>query len=614
MSLKKKYVISRLIGTGSMATVHKAVQKSLDRFVAVKQLHPHLSRDQDYIRRFEREAKAAAGLGHENVLDIIDFGKDGDIYYIVSEYIDGPDLLRVVESSPALPLEVVLSVVIQVLNGLEHAHNKGVIHRDMKPANIMLTRSGIAKITDFGIAQADTLQSLTQMGQILGTPSYMSPEQAEGKSIDHRSDLFSVGVILYLMLTGKLPFEGNTVLDIMTKLVIEPHPPVTSVNAEIPEALGRIVDKALDKSATLRYFDAGEFAYALEQFSQGAGIEYGQRVLRDFFETTLNLKETVSADKQTPTHVRHISASTAGLGKKRPTAAILPLTGCFGCHVNLLDFHQEFVQLHAMIDIRFSYIADEKKIPQVDLGIVEGCVANTENEKRVKELREKCQTLVALGTCACFGGVPGLRNLYPMAAVIDRSYGEAAGGSNGGPDSPLVPTLQHHVRPVSEVVKVDGIIPGCPSPQKLILGALQNVISGSAFDVPMHNLCHQCGRKHTKKLTGRREFIADDVRPLMELDHIDPEICFLEQGILCMGLTTNEGCEGRCIQSNIPCQGCMGPAPQVRETGAKWINAIGSLMPGGTLRYRHDMVGLAYRYTMPLSLIPYRRDKNRSDG
>ncbi|MCP3953033.1 MAG: protein kinase [Desulfobacterales bacterium] len=607
--MKKKYVISKVIGTGSMATVHKAVQKSLDRFVAVKQLHPHLSGDRDYINRFEREAKAAGRLGHENILDIIDFGKDGDDYYIVTEYIDGPNLLQVIKSGTTLSLDMTLSVVIQVLNGLDHAHNKGVIHRDMKPANIMITRGGIAKITDFGIAQADTLESLTQMGQILGTPSYMSPEQAEGNSIDHRSDIFSVGVMLYLMLTGKLPFDGKTVLDIMSKLVIEPHPSITVTNPEIPEALTLIVDKALDKNPTSRFFDAGEFIYALEQFAQSAGIEFGQRVVKAFFEMTLNLKETDQGGDDTPSHVRHISASTAGLGKKRPTAAILPLTGCFGCHVNLLDFHEDFVKLHGMIDIRFSYIADEKEIPEVDLGIVEGCVANSENEERVKELREKCQTLVALGTCACFGGVPGLRNLHTAAAVIDHSYNDD--GENGNrPDSSLIPTLQHHVLPVSEVVKVDGIIPGCPSPKHLILGALQNVISGVPFEVPMHNLCHQCGRKHAKKLAGKREFIADDVRPLMELEDIDPEMCFLEQGVLCMGMTTNEGCEARCLQSNIPCQGCMGPAPQVRETGAKWINAIGSLMPGGSLRYRHDIVGLAYRYTMPLSMMPFKREKS----
>lgn len=609
MSLKKKYIVSNLIGTGSMATVHKAVQKSLDRFVAVKQLHPHLSRDKDYISRFEREAKAAAGLSHENILDIIDFGKDGDVFYIVTEFIDGSDLLRVVNNASSLPLDFILSIIIQVLKGLDHAHNKGVIHRDLKPANIMLTRSGIAKITDFGIAQADTLQSLTQMGQILGTPSYMSPEQAEGKSLDHRSDLFSIGVILYLMLTGKLPFEGKTVLDIMTKLVIEPHRPVSELNPKIPEELGKIVDKVLEKGVTARYFDAAEFGYALEQFAQTAGIEFGQPIIKKFFEKSLNIKEEVAEDKETPSHIRHISASTAGLGKNRPTAAILPLTGCFGCQVNLLDFHEEFVTLHGMIDIRFSYITDEKEIPEVDLALVEGCVANTENEERVKQLRERCHTLLALGTCASFGGVPGLRNLHGAAAVVEHSYGQE--NENGHrPDPFFVPALQHHVRPVSEVVKVDGIIPGCPSPHKLILGALQNAISGTAFDVPMHNLCNQCGRKHTKKLSGKREFIADTVRPVMELEEIDPEICFLEQGVLCMGLTTNEGCEARCIKSNIPCQGCMGPAPQVRETGAKWINAIGSLMPGGALRYRHDLVGLAYRYTLPLSLMPYRRDKN----
>ena len=608
MGLKSKYTVSKMIGTGSMATVSKAVQKSLDRFVALKQLHPHLSKDPDYIRRFEREAKAAAALTHQNIMDIIDFGKDGETYYIVSEFIDGPNLAYILEKTAGLPLDAVLSITVQILAGLEHAHNKGVIHRDLKPANIMITRNGIVKITDFGIAHAKNLQSITQMGQVIGTPSYMSPEQAEGKPIDNRSDLFSVGVILYCMLTGKLPFEGTTVLDIMSKLVIEPHPPIRSFKPDLPEGLTAIVDKTLAKESTLRHFDASEFAYALEKFALQAQIAIGPRIVAQFLEQTFNLKEALPvAESPESSHVRRMSASTTGIGKKRPTAAILPLTGCFGCHVNLLDLHEDIVALHQMVDIRYAYIMDIKKIPAVDLGLVEGCVANVENEERVMELREKCQSLVALGTCASFGGLPGLRNLHSSEETITRAYGAAAAGDDR-PGPPYVPALQPHVRPVSEVVKVDAIIPGCPSPHGLILGVLGNVINGTPFAVPQHNLCHQCGRRHKETLTGKREFVADDIRPVMELERIDPELCFLEQGVLCMGLATMEGCGGRCIRSNIPCQGCMGPAPKVRETGARWVNAIGSLMPGGAIRYRHDLVGLAYRYTLPLSMMPHKRD------
>jgi serine/threonine protein kinase len=610
MSLKKKYTVTKLIGTGSMATVSKAVQKSLDRFVALKQLHPHLSKDPDYISRFEREAKAAAGLSHQNIMDIIDFGKDGESYYIVSEYIDGPNLSHILQNAKKLPLDVVLSITIQILHGLEHAHNKGVIHRDLKPANIMITRNGIAKITDFGIAHAQNLQALTQMGQVIGTPSFMSPEQAEGKSIDHRSDLFSVGVILYNMLADTLPFDGSTVLDIMSKLVVEPHPALQSHNPEVPEDLVAIVDKVLEKDMTRRYFDASEFAYAIEKKAAQAGIVVGPRAITRFFEKVFNLSDDLPAEEDpSPSHVRRISASTTGIGKKRPTAAILPLTGCFGCHVNLLDLHEDIVKLHGMIDIQFAYIMDVKKMPKVDLGIVEGCVANDENEERLKQLRDNCSTLVTLGTCATFGGLPGLRNLHRVEEAIDRSYGARSAGPAAEklPGPPFVPSLQEHVRPVSEVVKVDAIIPGCPSPHGLIVNVLNNAINGTEFDIPMHNLCHECGRTHREKLSGKREFIADDIRPVMELENIDPDLCFLEQGVLCMGLTTMEGCGGRCIRSNIPCKGCMGPAPHVRETGAKWVNAIGSMMPGGSIRYRHDLVGLAYRYTLPLSMMPFRK-------
>jgi len=252
---------------------------------------------------------------------------------------------------------------------------------------------------------------------------------------------------------------------------------------------------------------------------------------------------------------------------------------------------------------------DVKAIPDVDVGIVEGCVANSENEMLVKELREKCDVLIALGTCACFGGIAGLRNLNQASNVVYTSYVESESTVKNDvvPLSPLIPTLLEHVKPVSEVVKVDAIIPGCPSPHELIINSLRNVIRGTDFKIPMHNLCYQCSRGCKEMLSGKREFINDAIRPVMELETIDPDTCFLEQGVLCMGLKTREGCEARCIANGMPCRGCMGPAPHVKETGAKWINALGSLLPGGAMRFRHDLVGTGYRYTLPISMMPYKK-------
>ncbi|MCP4215083.1 MAG: protein kinase [bacterium] len=610
MSFKDNYQILEQIGTGSMATVSRAIQKSLDRVVVIKQIHPHLSEDPDYVERFEREAKAAASLHHVNIMDIFDFGREYKLYYIAAEYIDGPDLLHVLEQAGQLPLDVVAAITLQILNGLEHAHNRGIVHRDIKPANIMFTRTGDAKIADFGIAEASNLPSMNPPGDVVGTPSYMSPEQAEGKKIDNRSDLFSVGILLYQMITHSLPFQGSSCDTVIKKLVSAPHPPVESFRPDVPKGLIAMVNKALEKDPTQRFFDATEFAYELEKFALDASMMLGVRTIQRYFKAVLDMvTKDVKPSTYSPGQVRQISTHSTGIGKKRATTAILPLTGCFGCQINLFDFHENFTELHKLMDIKFSYAMDNKEIPKVDVGIVEGCVANSENEKMVKKLRDNCEVLVALGTCSCFGGIPGLRNLSQVNNVIYRSYVETESTVKTGnlPDSPLLPALSEHVRPVSELVKVDAIIPGCPSPHQLIMDSLRNLISGKEFKIPLHNLCYDCPRKQKDMLNGKREYISDIIVPVMEVENLDDSLCFLEQGVLCMGLSTREGCGARCVANNIPCGGCMGPAPHVKETGAKWINALGSSLPGGAIRYRNDLVGLGYRYTLPISMMPFKK-------
>ena len=610
MSLRTGYKILEEIATGAMGTISKGIQRSLDRPVAIKQIHPHFSKEPEFVARFEREAKASGGLKHVNVLDIIDFGLDDDgRHYIVMEYIDGPNLQALLEGGEKLPLAVVLSVAVQLLDGLEHAHNHGVVHRDVKPANVMLTRAGIVKIADFGIAQASKLPSLTQAGERLGTPSYMSPEQAAGKPIDLRSDIFSVGVLLYQLVTNKLPFEGNT-LAVLHKIIHEPPPPIETVDPSVPEPVVALIDKALEKDPTKRYFDAAEFSHEAENAAFALGLRLGSRVCKEYLD-----KRFGSAAEETKGGLGILTdRPSSGVKKPRPSLGLLPLQGCFGCHVNLLDLHEGLVDVHKRFDIKFSYLQDLKEPPQLDIGLVEGCVANAENEERLRAFRDKCGVLVALGTCACFGGVPGLRNLFPASSVIRRAYLESESTHDGGkvPDQTLVPRLSPHVRAVSDVVRVDGMIPGCPSPRRVLVSSISHLLEGTHPKVPTHNLCVECGRHRKEILTAQRKYVAADVKPLMELDQIDPDRCFLEQGVLCLGMVTREGCGARCLSDNIPCQGCMGPPPQIRETGAKWVDAIGPLLPGGTLRFKHDLVGSGYRYTLPVSMMPARVDSEES--
>jgi len=612
MSLRKNYAVGDIIGSGSMATVHKGVQKSLDRLVAIKRIHPHLAESPEFVVRFEREAKASAHLKNVNIMDIIDFGVDEQHgYYLVMEYVDGPTLAKLMRAGGDVPLDVALAITHQILNGLEHAHNNGVVHRDVKPANIMLTSTGIVKIADFGVALASKLPSLTQLGQRIGTPAYMSPEQAEGKRVDQRSDLFSVGIILYEMLAHKAPFSG-TDTEVRNQILTTTPPPLSTLDASVPAELDAILERALEKDPTNRFFDAGEFAFAIEGFAASSGLRLGARACLNFVKFHLEgaQKKEPAANAATASQIRAASPTT-GAGRARPTAAILPLQGCFGCHVNILDLHEKLADLLNVVDVRFSYLMDIKQMPEVEIGIVEGAVCNVENEERLKAFRAKCKKLVTLGTCSSFGGLPGLRNLYSANEVIARAYGTAARADVdlGLPDSKYVPALCPAVRAVSAVVPVEGAIPGCPPPPSLVLTSLSRLVEGTSLGLPTHNLCFECKRRHKNMLISQRAFVAPEVVAPMELERIDPNACFLEQGVLCMGIATREGCGARCTSDNAPCQGCLGPPPASEEIGAKWMDALASLLPGGALRFRNDIVGNAYRYTLPTSIMPMRKQE-----
>ncbi len=608
MSLKRNYIITEKIGEGAMATVDKAIQKSLNRFVVIKRIHPHLIDDKEHVARFEREAKIMASLKHINIMDVIDFGWEENEYFIVAEYIDGPNLADILQSARQLPVNIALSIAVQMLKGLDHAHNNGVVHRDIKPENIMFTRAGEVKLTDFGVAQAANLPKDTSIDRnIAGTPAYMSPEQARGDRTDHRSDLFSAGSVLYEMITGTTPFKGKNNGIILAKVMHEPHDPVVNVRLDTPEKVSQLVNKALGKEVTRRFFDGAEFYHNIEQVAAQLGLRIGMSEINAFFRNTLKIVVEEKKTEATPTQIRKARPTTTIIKRARPTAAILPLTGCFGCHVNLLDLHEDFKKINDMIDIKYTYLMDVKTIPKVDLGIVEGCVANFENVERLKEFREKCDVLVALGACACFGGIPGLRNLFDKDEVLRDTYLESKGVDKGRiPNAPYAPSLTDAVQTVSDVVHVDAKIPGCPSPPETVLNALEHWINGTKLKIPLQSVCFECPRHHRELLDGKREFIVNEINPIMELETIDPHICFLEQGVLCMGVSTRAGCGGRCVRSNIPCQGCMGPASHVKETGAKWINALGSILPGGAMRFEHDLIGIGYCYTMAISMMPHK--------
>ncbi|MBX3246486.1 MAG: serine/threonine protein kinase [Myxococcales bacterium] len=241
------------IGSGGMAVVYKAVQEPLGRIVAIKALKPSIAMDSQFAQRFEREAHFMASLQHENILHVIDFVKDGRSMYIIMEYVEGIDLYDLLEHSERLPSEVAAIIALQVARALDYAHFRGIIHRDIKPANIMISKQGEVKLMDFGIARDESLSDLTETGTGLGTPSYMSPEQILGDKLDFRSDLFSVGIVLYQMCTGQKPFVEDEARTVMQKIRLDRYVTPRKLDPSIPRQLERILGRCMEKMPANRY-------------------------------------------------------------------------------------------------------------------------------------------------------------------------------------------------------------------------------------------------------------------------------------------------------------------------------------------------------------------------
>ena len=263
-----RYRILEEAAKGSQGAVYRAFDPDNGRIVALKVLHPNLTADSSYIERFRREARIAASIDHPNVVRIFDVGQDGDSHFISMEFLP-ENLARIIQSGEPLELDRVAKICVQIAAGLAAAHDQGIVHRDIKPQNVLMSQDGTMKVTDFGISRSEALSTMTATGAMLGTPHYMSPEQAKGERADVRSDIYSLGCVLYQMLTGEIPFKGDTPLVGLRQHIEEEPPPIRTLRADLPQRVVQVVQRAMAKEPTRRFQTASSMAEALEQAVRG---------------------------------------------------------------------------------------------------------------------------------------------------------------------------------------------------------------------------------------------------------------------------------------------------------------------------------------------------------
>src|SRR5262249_2710174 len=275
--LAGRYQIVDLLGVGGMGAVYKAFDRQLTRLVALKTILPEMAGTPTALKRFKQEVLLAQSIVHKNVVRIFDIGEDGGTKFITMDFIEGVDLKNLIKEKGKLPPTEAAGILRQVCQGLEAAHAAGVVHRDLKPQNIMIEKDGHIVVMDFGIARSGESRGATQTGAFLGTPEYMSPEQAKTENVDARSDIFSIGLIFYELLTGKLPFQGKTVLETMFKRTMERAIPPAEIDATVPKGANDIVNKCLQIEREKRYQSVSELLEDLETFDPSKKVGAAER-------------------------------------------------------------------------------------------------------------------------------------------------------------------------------------------------------------------------------------------------------------------------------------------------------------------------------------------------
>ena len=297
--LGNRYELLQCVGEGGMSFVYKAKCRKLNRFVAVKILKDEFKNNEEIVRRFKKEATAIANLSNPNVVNVLDVGTQDDINYIVMEYVEGKTLKDIIKEKGALPYEVAISIGIKVAKALECAHKSGIIHRDVKPQNILVTEEGVVKVTDFGIAKSMDSSTIAHTNSVMGSAHYFSPEQAKGTYTDYRTDLYSLGIVLYEMVTGVVPFNGDSPVTVAVKHIQEKAIPPKNINQNIPNSLNDLIMKAMEKDPVNRYQTAKEIIGDLEKIKKDPNVTISSKSAEDEDQFTRVMSPVVVPNTET---------------------------------------------------------------------------------------------------------------------------------------------------------------------------------------------------------------------------------------------------------------------------------------------------------------------------
>ena len=390
-----RYEILQKIGNGGMATVYKAQDQVLKRYVAVKVLREEFTTDEEFIRRFNTEAQSAASLAHPNIVSIYDVGTEENIYYIVMELIQGKTLKEIINEDGVLPWKWSLDIAMQIASALEVAHKNNIVHRDIKPHNIIITEDGVAKVTDFGIAKAVSNSTITAFGTTIGSVHYFSPEHARGGFTDAKSDLYSLGVVMYEMLTGRVPFDADTPVSIALKHMQEKPVEPIKLNPSIPYSVNKIIMKAMEKDLNLRYQSATEMLKDLNMALKNPDGDFVKTSSNDMAYT--QRIDTISEEvlkKENRAGTTKNENKKDGFFKKYPAAKyivivvlviLIPVIGFFGTQAILNAGRAKDVSLPNFADLTREEAEAKAKEAKITLDITEEFSSDVEEGKVISQ-------------------------------------------------------------------------------------------------------------------------------------------------------------------------------------------------------------------------------------